>query len=123
MLDEQIWLDDKADATEKWTVSSQLVEPGRVLVEAEAGTGSRYVVTAMYGPEHTTEILGAPVIVTVHYPWQTAYAVHAHALTENYIAEKFLRPGRRLTEVHGGDFAAIVRTINWALVLLAEVGR
>lgn len=117
------------EATEKWRVVAQFQDgkAGAVPemaakftddwmtrhVEAEADTGSRYVVVATrLGIGGRRE--GGDVLVTVLWPWQDAWPLSAGGyLDDSYIAEHLC--GGRGRNLNGGDLAALSLTIRHAL--------
>lgn len=82
---------------------------GAHLVEAEAGTWSRYVAVAT--PlllSDDVAVLGGDVLVTLVYPHAGAHAMAADGdVHPAYVAEKFGPHGKW----HPGDLAAVTRTI------------
>jgi hypothetical protein len=80
-------------------------------VEAEAGTGSRYAVTATRLPTGHGE--GAGVLVTVTAPRNAAWPITwGSFLMDYYVAEKFAPRGREVSEA---DVAALAMTIAVAI--------
>ena len=110
-------------AVERFTVTGDRTTREVAWVEAEASTGSRYeVLVARLHPD-VAQTRGAEAIVAVLQPWQTAYPLGSlDPVHPNYVAEKWLRPGREFRDVHWGDWAAITLTINEAIKLLKEAG-
>lgn len=85
-------------------------------VSSEAGTGSRYAVTVTKLPDDAASREGGRFLISVLAPWQTCYPIAVlDEMHESYILEKLLRPGKDLGDVHGGDAAAIVLTVNEAI--------
>lgn len=93
-------------------------------VEAEAGTGTRYVVTATRLPVGHRE--GGPVLVTVLWPWQDAHTMaDSGYLDERYVAEHLCDGRGRWADVRPGgtpdrplppeDLAALTLTVGRAL--------
>lgn len=122
------WQADYSKAEAAWSVSAygdgQTEGIPIVVVEAEAQTGSKYVVVVTPLPLGWQGSLGGDVLVSVLQPWQTAgvYSAGTSDVTGtfremhvSYVAEKFLRPGAAWSLVHGGDVAAITKTINAAM--------
>ena len=112
------WQKQVDDATVAFKVTDSVVSPMRdvVYVNAEADTGSRYAVVVTRLPWAAAMREGGSLMVTVLQPWQTVYVVgDAGPYHADYIAEKFLRPGSKVDTVHGGDLAAIIKTVNYAL--------
>ena len=119
----EAWMDDAKLAASRWRVTFE--ETGRVLlpprnpedamvryVEAEAGTGSRYVVvTTPLGPGGRQRESG-PVMVTLVQPWQAAYPLFPGGYLDlSYVAEKFKGDWPR----SGGDMAAVALTLAHAM--------
>lgn len=87
-------------------------------VEANARTGSRYVVVISRLAPDVVASIGANKVISVLQPVQAAYAVSADGpddLCDGYLIEKFCRGLE-----HGGDQAALCLTIRAALRLMAE---
>lgn len=95
-----------AEFTDDWMVRH---------VEAEAKTGSRYVVVATrLGVGGARE--GGPVLITVLWPWQDAWTLaEGGYLDESYVAEHLTDgryAGRRL---NAGDLVALTMAIRHVL--------
>lgn len=115
------WFEHADEADDRWhntgTVTQDvgqdpLDERRIVHVTAEAGTGSRYsvVVTPLAGGSIYEG--GGEVLVSVLSPWRTCYPMQRDGDVHwRYIEEKFLPR----SECHGGDLAALTRTIARAL--------
>lgn len=88
------------------------------LVEAEARTGSRYVVAVSGLTANGASILGGSKLVTVIYPWSVAYTVNSTAdgLVDFYLFEKF-SGDRPASQRFGGDMAGVVLAIRAAIRL------
>lgn len=84
---------------------------------ASAGTGSAYrvLVTRVHADVASRE--GAPVVVTVLSPWQTAYPMPPGEHDRSYIAEKLTGNRFRDGTLHGGDLAALTKLVS---ILLEE---
>lgn len=94
-------------------------------VEAEADTGTRYVVTATRLPVGHRE--GGDVLVTVLWPWQDAHTMSADTgkhTAESYVAEHLCDGRGRGDDRPGGlggrtlppeDLAALTLTVQHAL--------
>lgn len=118
------WYKDAAEAKEKFKVvrSEGWPEDGVRenrhvrFVEAEAGTGSRYVVVATpLGPIGQGSC-GGPVLVTVLWPWQDCWALQPDGtLHESYVAEHLTDGRYREGRLHGGDLMALTMTVAHAL--------
>lgn len=105
---------DAARAAENWRAVGGEATPGSVYVQAEAKTGSKYIVAVAKLPDHP-DIPGSHVVSIIQ-PWQTAWLVTLPAEIElRYAMERFRNPARQPNEVHGGDLQAIAMTINYAL--------
>lgn len=106
------WQQDFAAAKAAWVGTAEELT-NVVTVFAEAGTGSRYVVTvSALGPQALQQIGGA-MLVSVMYPWKAVYPVNTIDLHESYVYEKFGPDGRMPN--FGGDAAGLVLTIGLAL--------
>jgi hypothetical protein len=98
----ELFVEDAANAVEKFSVLSlRTNSPARFGV-AEAGTGSRYEMYAMQTAEGSW-------LMVVRQPWIGVYEVQEMSyLTPDYFVEKWGKPGRRLSEHHGGDVYALM---------------
>ncbi|QGJ96485.1 hypothetical protein SEA_BEATUSCOMEDENTI_46 [Arthrobacter phage BeatusComedenti] len=114
-LAEQFQQDFKK-AEEVWGVYSGDSTTESVWVEAEAQTGSKYVVMISKVPELMSRSVGATHLVSIIQPWQVCYPIGGlYELTPDYVMEKFRNPSRDPRNVHGGDLAALTKTINYAI--------
>lgn len=122
---------DAANAEAKWTVIRQFQDgkAGRTpnmaaefvgewdtrYVEAEAGTGSRYVVVVTrLGMAQMVE--GGPLLITVLWPWQDAWTMAEEGyLDQSYVLEHLTVGRGRDGRLHGGDLQALTMTIRHAL--------
>jgi len=79
-------------------------------IEAHAGTGSRYVVSVVPAVAARD---GGSWLVVVRQPWVAAYEFNdSQYLTLDYMLEKLGKPGRLLTEYHGGDVYALLKCLE-----------
>ena len=118
------WIHDRDEAESSWVVvreEASNVHPdaeGRCVqfVEAEADTGSKYIVVATPLEVAGRAQLGGPVLVSVCSPWHDSYALQEHGLlTSSYVAEHFTAGRWRTGHLNGGDLAALTMTIDHAL--------
>lgn len=79
-------------------------------IEAEAETGTRYVVTVTDVGDEGAALTGGRYVVAVLSPWQSVYATSG-LVDDRYVVEHWA-PHR---QVHGGDVAAVVESINRAI--------
>lgn len=88
------------------------------LVDADAHTGSRYVVAVSGLTENGATLLGGSKLVTVIYPWSVAYPVNSTAdgLVDFYLCEKF-SGDRPSSQRFGGDMAGVVLAVKAAIRL------
>ena len=85
-------------------------------VEAEADTGTRYVVVATALPAGHRE--GGDVLVTVLWPWQDAHTMSAdpgRTTAESYVAEHLCDGRDRKGNLAPEDLAALTRTVHHVL--------
>jgi hypothetical protein len=137
-----LWREDVRRADENWHVTNEIRTPFEVLhgtadggrvpiawrtaeiveVNAEAATGSRYsVVTTPLSPL-MRGIGGGPVLVTVLWPWQDAWCLQDDGdLHASYVAEHLTDGRFRSDKLHGGDLAALTKTVAYALGRTAVV--
>lgn len=115
------WDDDSKDAEKSWVLvhaETNCDLGGREIryVEAEADTGSRYVVVVTpLGPAGRVG-LGGPALVTVCHPWTDAWALQTSGLlTSKYVAEHFTGGRWQSGKINGGDVAALTKTIAHAM--------
>ena len=84
-----------------------------VYIHAEADTGSKYEVVAM-------DVLSAwrnpdwpTTVITVLNPWQTAWTTPRGGMVwPDYALKHWRSPRRTVSEMHGGDAAALVICLN-----------
>lgn len=102
-------------ATEKFILVGSSASADSLIVQTEAGTGSKYVVVVTKLPEYHGQ--GGSHLISLLQPWQKNMAyelMDGEEIHPSYLAEKLLRDGKSVNEVHGGDFAAMCLTVNWA---------
>lgn len=105
---------DQAEAN--YDLYQEATTDGAAYVAASNGTGSKYQVVAAFMPGESAGQVGGEILISVVQPWQTCYAVSTDGdLDISYVAEKFLRPGRQMPDVHGGDLQGIYATVNAAI--------
>lgn len=116
------WKKDVADAAENWhrIYRDEAQDPHgnmvSVAIEAEAKTGSRYVVVCTALPRAAMLREGGPVLVTVLWPWQDAWTLQWEGdLHASYVAEHLTDGRWKADTLHGGDLAALTLTIADAL--------
>jgi len=105
----------RVEAQEKFRVVRQESRAGVEFREAENGTGSRFVVVVSdLGPVGTVAC-GNRRLVTLLWPWQTAWAMDAFGgVYESYVSEHFAPPGDSRIK-SPGDRIGICMTIAHAL--------
>jgi hypothetical protein len=116
------------DARDAWQVTVETHTVDRHFqtavryVEAEADTGTRYVVVASYLPEGHRE--GGDVLVTVLHPWSDSHTMSPDPekyLAESYVAEHLCagrgraHDGRLARVLSPEDLAALTMTVRYAL--------
>lgn len=113
MTPEEMYRIDFEEAQKNWQCVSAWLHNGVATVEAQAGTGSRYVVTASDMGIGGVLVLGGQKLVTVSYPWKAVYPVNSNGsgLHDHYLHEKFVGDEKR----NGGDVGALFMTIRAAL--------
>lgn len=91
---------DQVEAYRKYRVDSMTVDNGVRVVEASAGTGTRFVVIGTPIPLAAQPILGGgEILVSVYGPWPTVYPVQSTGFFHyDYAREKFAQG-----VTHGGD--------------------
>lgn len=102
------------EKTVDWNVPEWPLRQSRQ-VEAEAGTGSRYVVVVTrLGAGGARE--GGPMLVSVVWPWQDCKVMQADGwLDQSYVAEHLTDGRASERRLHGGDLWALTQTIRIAL--------
>lgn len=117
MTEYERWKEAWNNAAIKFTPVLIESNAGSVLVESNAGTGSRCVVVVTDLPEAARQTVGGgSKLVSVMYPWTAVYPVNGNAdsLTVDYLSEKFsgdVQSGRR----HGGDMAQVALAVKLAV--------
>jgi hypothetical protein len=112
---------DYEKALNAWYVYSGDSTTECVWVEAEARTGSKYVVQISKVPGIPSDNGNGTHLVSVVQPWQTCWPITGlEQLHESYVLERFRNPARGMADVHGGDLAAITQTINYAILKYSE---
>ena len=103
---------DADDARLNYNVLRDLVGamPSAV-IEAEAKTGTRYVIAVTDQGDGGALITGGRFLVACLSPWQSVYATSG-TVDDAYVREHWA-PHR---EVHGGDVAAVTLAINEAIM-------
>lgn len=101
---DRFWLDWN-EALGKFRMMEFVDGPGVQYVEAEADTGSRYVVLSSLVPSVRS---GSMLHVTVAQPWQTTWPMQSRSLHHwTYVDEHLCSPHRGRGNSHGGDLAAV----------------
>lgn len=101
-------------AREQYQVLTEAVDLREAYVEAQAGTGSRYVVVATVLPADAREREDGRWLVSVVWPWQDCKVVDGQ-VEERYVMEH-LTDGKAFDgRLHGGDMAALTLTVRRAL--------
>lgn len=113
----EAWEMDIKSAQDSWKVVRKEGKEGEVrVVEAEADTGSRYVVVTTPLGGMGQRALGGPVLVTVCAPWHDSWALKWDGpLTAAYVAEHLTDGRWQRKALNGGDLAALTLTVCYAL--------
>lgn len=111
------WRRDFDRGMENWHLIGDVMDVGGIRwVEAEARTGSRYVVCVTPLPDLVQKREGGKVLVSVVWPWQDCKVMQSDSyLDVSYVAEH-LTDGRNFDRrLNGGDLAALTMTVRHAL--------
>lgn len=113
-----------AEAESNWYIVASAGNQKGVIVEAAARTGSKYVVEIHELPLVAQETYGGKHLVSILQPWQTnmVFTVYGDEIHANYLIEKLLPRDKALENVHGGDVAGMVLTVNEAVRMMDGMG-
>lgn len=106
------FLTDGADALRNFEIVGLIHDEGSLygMIEAQADTGSRYMVYTM----PARPVVGSDALVVVRWPWQAVYEITPGSyVTPDYFVQRLGAPHRGSIEHHhGGDVYALLECLR-----------
>jgi hypothetical protein len=99
-----------------WKLIRWVSEHPVAYIEAEAGTGSRYVVTGARLPNDTSD--EGDILIAVRQPWQSAIIWGQWEMSHFDVATRLTQWPNQIP--HLGDLAAVTKAINEVIEFLAD---
>jgi hypothetical protein len=122
---EEAWVDSYRQFQLQFVVLGEAGTAESVYVTAENGCGSAFRCMVSKVPAVAYGDAGGQHLISLLQPWQKnmVFTVDGGEIHTDYLAEKLLRDGRSMRDVHPGDVAGMVDIVNYAVTKYAELTR
>lgn len=108
-MSKQDWL----DAVDNYRIQQYRNDGVVQYLHAEAGTGSKYELATYLVQSDWRDKDASTMFLAVSQPWERVWTTgRGDWAFPNYVAEHWGPPRRSISDIHGGDLAAVVMSIN-----------